>query len=219
MGVRIKEDIQHNEAFCSVPMKLHLDVNKAQNCPELKPIFEAHPELFTDECPDFEHNMLACFIIFEMQKGEESLWFNYFEILPRLTNFWRWDSKHLKETDDPFVLVELDRIRDFKENSSWGQMKPIFGKYPEVFKPDFVTHELFLHVETSVATRVFGYSIPCTAMIPLADMLNHADIDVQYEIFNKRLHPGDQSSGSYFTRSKYMNDFSFMYTQAELDAL
>jgi len=28
-------------------------------------------------------------------------------------------------------------------------------------------------------------------MIPMADMLNHSDIDVQYEVFNKELHLTD----------------------------
>lgn len=82
-----------------------------------------------------------------------------------------------------------------------------------------MTQERYLHVEVSVSTRVFGYSIPCTAMIPMADMLNHADVDVQYEVFNKRLHLGDKQSGNYYTRSKYMNDFAFMYTLEEIEKL
>lgn len=65
-----------------------------------------------------------------MQKGEKSFWHPYFEVLPKLTNFWRWDPKHLRETDDPFLLVELERVRDYHETSGWKWMKPIFTKYP-----------------------------------------------------------------------------------------
>jgi hypothetical protein len=61
---------------------------------------------------------------------------------------------------------------------SWHEVSIALKQHPDVFKPGFLTEDLFYHVETSVGTRVFGYSIPCTAMIPMADMLNHSDIDV-----------------------------------------
>jgi hypothetical protein len=63
-------------------------------------------------------------------------------------------------------------------DASWSDMSLIFRQHRDIFVPGFVTEELFRHVEISVGTRVFGYSIPCTAMIPMADMLNHSDIDV-----------------------------------------
>lgn len=70
VGVRVKEDIQHNEAFLSVPMKLHITVESAKETPELKPIFLAHPDMFDEEENyDFEHHILEAFILFEMQKG------------------------------------------------------------------------------------------------------------------------------------------------------
>lgn len=149
------------------------------------PVFEAHPELFDeDQTEDFEHHILETFILFEMQKGEKSFWHPYFEVLPKLTSFWRWDPADIRETDDPFITCELVKIRCFMERS-WHEMSLAIKAHPDVFAPGFVTEELFYHVETSVGTRVFGYSIPCTSMIPMADMLNHSDIDVQYEVCNK----------------------------------
>ena len=79
-----------------------------------------------------------------------------------------------------------------------------------------ITEELFRFVEISVGTRVFGYSIPCTAIIPMADMLNHSDLDVQYEVFNKQLHLNDVNSKDYYTRSKFMFDYQYIYTKEEL---
>jgi hypothetical protein len=171
-----------------------------------------------EENSDFEHHILETFILFEMQKGEKSFWYPYFEVLPRLTNFWRWDQKHIKETDDPFLTTECEKIKNYLDQS-WHEMSMVLRQYPEVFKAGFITEELFHHVETSVSTRVFGYSIPCTAMIPMADMLNHSSIDVQYEVFNRSLHPKDVQAGHYFTRSKYMNDFSCLYNKQELEEI
>ena len=96
--------------------------------------------------------------------------------------------------------------------TTWSDMSMVLRLYPDVFRPGFVTEELFRHVEMSVCSRVFGYSIPCTAMIPMADMLNHSDIDVQYEVFNKQLHLNDMENKDYYTRSKYMFDYSELYS-------
>ena len=100
--------------------------------------------------------------------------------------------------------------------ASWSDMSLIFRQHPDIFAPEFVTEELFRFVEISVGTRVFGYSIPCTAIIPMADMLNHSDLDVQYEVFNKQLHLNDVKSKDYYTRSKFMFDYQYIYTKEEL---
>ena len=219
VGVRVKEDIEHNEAFLSVPMKMQITVDKARETPELRPVFLAHPDMFdAEENDDFEHHILEAFILFEMQKGPLSFWHPYFEVFPKITNFWEWDVEDIRQTDDPFITVELDKIRRYV-GSTWSDMSMIFRLYPEVFKPGFITKELFRHVEMSVCSRVFGYSIPCTALIPMADMLNHSDIDVQYEVFNKRLHLIDKQNTAYYTRSKYMFDYSYLYSKEELESI
>jgi hypothetical protein len=38
-------------------------------------------------------------------------------------------------------------------------------------------------------------------------------------VFNKELHPKDKAAGSYFTRSKYMNDYSHLFSANEIDSL
>jgi len=37
-------------------------------------------------------------------------------------------------------------------------------------------------------TRCFGWTLPSTMMVPLADFLNHHPSDTQYEIYQKSLH-------------------------------
>jgi hypothetical protein len=172
-------------------MKVHISVDRAREEPELKQIFKEHPDMFEEEeNDDFEHHILETFILFEMQKGTKSFWHPYFEVFPKITNFWNWEIEDIRQTDDPFITYELDKIRRYV-GTTWSDMSQVFRLHPDVFKPGFITEELFRHVEMSVCSRVFGYSIPCTAMIPMADMLNHSDIDVQYEVFNKELHLTD----------------------------
>lgn len=116
-------------------------------------------------------------------------------------------------------MIKESTVADVFMGASWSDMSVVLKQHPDVFSPDFITEELFRHVEISVGSRVFGYSIPCTAIIPMADMLNHSDLDVQYEVFNKRLHLLDEKAGSYYTRSKFHFDYSFIYTPEELDKI
>lgn len=99
-GVRVTEDIAHNEAMFCVPYSVIITVERAQAEPELKPVFLAHPQLFDpEEHDDWEHYILMTFMLFELQKGRKSFWYPYFEILPKdACAFWRWDPKVIKET-------------------------------------------------------------------------------------------------------------------------
>lgn len=79
LGVKIKEDINHNEAFLSVPLACILSVDKAKQIKELNEIYKAHPDLFDEEeSDDWEHHIIEVFILYEMQKGEKSFWYPYF---------------------------------------------------------------------------------------------------------------------------------------------
>lgn len=178
IGVRVKEDINHNEAFCCVPLSLSISVDKARQNKDLKEIYDAHPSFFgEDDNNEWEHRTIELFVLYEMQKGEKSFWHPYFEVMPKLTNFWFWDEEQIKATDDPFLTCEMHKIKQYMDKN-YNEMALICLQHPGIIKPGFLTKELYRHVEVSVSTRVFGYSIPCTALFPMADMLNHSDIDV-----------------------------------------
>ena len=143
IGVRVKEDIHHNEAFCCVPLHLSISVDGALKTKELKEIIDAHPELFNEEESDeWEHRIIELFVLYEMQKGKDSFWHPYFEVLPKLTNFWYWDEEHIRATDDPFITCEMDKIRKYIDKN-FEEMRLILLQYPEVFKPGFITKELY----------------------------------------------------------------------------
>jgi hypothetical protein len=41
----------------------------------------------------------------------------------------------------------------------------------------------------SVVTRCFGWSLPCTMVVPFADFINHHNVDSSYELINKNWRP------------------------------
>jgi len=122
-----------------------------------------------------------------LKKGDKSFWKPYFDILPDADIPALWSDEELKELQDPEFAREA---HDYKEDllEQWKQTKKVLKKYPEIFPKDKVTKELFLFVYVNVVTRCFGWSIPCTMMIPVADIMNHAPINTGNEMFNPDLH-------------------------------
>jgi hypothetical protein len=59
-----------------------------------------------------------------------------------------------------------------------------------------------------VCSRCFGWGLPSTSMIPMADNLNHTDLSISCEILMKSFHLKASENNKYFTKSKFMNDFS-----------
>jgi hypothetical protein len=45
-------------------------------------------------------------------------------------------------------------------------------------------------------------------MIPMADTLNHSDQTISSEVITKSLHIKADEESCYFTRAKYMNDYT-----------
>jgi hypothetical protein len=53
-------------------------------------------------------------------------------------------------------------------------------------------------------------------MIPMADNFNHADVNVISEIVTKSMHLNADEKSGYFTKTKFMNDVSEVFTPEEI---
>lgn len=89
------------------------------------------------------------------------------------------------------------------------------SQYPSVFPHTIVDPKLFYKFYAQVCTRCFGWGLPSTAMIPMADNFNHSDVTVVQEIVHKPSHITADTSSKYFTKTKYMNDYSICFDAAE----
>jgi hypothetical protein len=65
----------------------------------------------------------------------------------------------------------------------WEQVNKVLAKYPEDFSG--YTKELFFQMYNYSCTRCFGWSMPDTMMVPLADFMNHLPVDTQFGIYSK----------------------------------
>ena len=90
-------------------------------------------------------------------------------------------------------------------------MKIVLKENPDIFPINFIDEGLFLNVFAQVKSRTFGYMIDECCVIPMADMLNHKIVDVSHETINLSLHQkGTEKNSTYFTLSKFMNDYSIV---------
>jgi hypothetical protein len=68
--------------------------------------------------------------------------------------------------------------------------------------------KLFYKCFNTIVTRCFGWGLPKTSMIPLADCINHHNVDSTYEFICEQLHEPIKALTD--TQDKYnidINDF------------
>ena len=81
-----------------------------------------------------------------------------------------------------------------------------------------MTYKTFTKFYGQVCSRCFGWGLPSTAMVPMADNFNHSDVSNVQEIIVKDMHLDIQEGHGYFTKTKMMNDYSEIF-QEELQKL
>ena len=66
-------------------------------------------------------------------------------------------------------------IKDSKEkcDAQWEKLQNFFSIYPDYFDPERVNKDIYLWALGFLQTRAFGWGLPSTMLVPLADCLNH----------------------------------------------
>ncbi len=158
-------------------------------------IFLEHPCIFEDH-HDGEYLSIMIFVLHEMLKGtttshlcaigDKSFWKPYFDVFPDADLPGKWTNEELRELEDAELMSQAIKYR-FEIEEEWRVVSIVIAKYPDLFPPGSVTRELFVFVYSNVVTRCFGWSLPCTMLVPVADSLNHASVDASNEMINTDL--------------------------------
>ena len=86
----------------------------------------------------------------------------------------------------------------------------------KVFDQKYINEELFMNLYAQACTRCWGYNLPSTCMIPMADNFNHTSTTISRNVISKDLHhKGKNLDYSYFTHKKFMNDYSQLFGHNE----
>ena len=78
--------------------------------------------------------------------------------------------------------------------TEWTQIEPVLARHADLF-PGY-TKEQWLRMYNYACTRCFGWTLPSTMMVPLADFMNHLPIDNEYDVYSKRSHEVKQNVNS-----------------------
>lgn len=72
----------------------------------------------------------------------------------------------------------------------WEQLEKIIKLYsPDYFNSELCTFNLYKKVATFISTRCFGWGLPTTFLVPIADSFNHSSkFSNNIDLVNKRLH-------------------------------
>ena len=71
--------------------------------------------------------------------------------------------------------------------TEWASIEPVLARHANDLFPGY-TKEIFLRMYNFACTRCFGWTLPSTMMVPLADFMNHLPIDTSYDVYSKHEH-------------------------------
>ena len=93
-----------------------------------------------------------------------------------------------------------------------------------MFKPNLFNRKVFRKFYGSVATRCFGYGVPYTCMIPMADFQNHSDRQGNsYEVINTVRHvqpdllDKEVANNTYFGHQKFLNNYELVFSPQDAE--
>ena len=217
VGVAAKEPIGPLEAFLFVPQTLIICEEQIK-ASAIGHIVKQHPALFVEHY-DQEYLVLIVFVMSEMCKGELSFWHPYFETVSESDLPFEWSPEEVGEVHDELLRVESrEYAREVLEQ--WEAVRGVIRLYPKEFPPEKCTKQLFERCYKLVVSRCFGWQLPGTMLVPLADCLNHFNSDTQYEMFSSRLHfrsqeQANEAEKKYYTHAKQKVDYSFFFPEGE----
>jgi len=87
-------------------------------------------------------------------------------------------------------MLFVHEIKEYRKDyeSEFEMMSKIVAENAEVIRAENWNEEIFKKAFTCVVTRCFGWSMPSTMVVPVADNLNHFILDSSYELFHAKLH-------------------------------
>ena len=179
IGAQAIERIGPNEDIVRMPGSLVLGSQVAR-ASAIGPVFESHPEVFSNPSLESEDLVLISFIISELPKAQTSDWYYLINSLPRdCENLSDWTESELEELHDPDLVHQLHQ-KDENMRLNWTAVSEIWEKYPHFFPAEFATYANFYWVWQNITTRAFGKYAPSSFFAPIADNLNHSYSHTHY---------------------------------------
>ena len=209
VGVKTNQPIKHRQAFIYVPFKCLVTLEKVRTHPQLGQIILENEDWFDEnKGEEGATNTFLLFLLHETQKGHDSFWKPWLDVMPQVTQFHDWDQTVIDATQDPALISQAMKERE--SGNDWRHFMACLRRYPNVFKRETINKELILRLYGQICTRTFGSSLHTSMMVPMADNYNHANVIVRPYLIHKASHLLADKQAKYFSPSKFMNDYSLV---------
>ena len=209
-----------------IPNKLIISTHLVKKT-KLSKIIDNYPEIFDEEkSEDADFNILSFFILWEKFKGEESFYHPMFAVSENNYSLLSWSDNELDDLEDLSVKEQILEFQlDMDEN--WLKVKEIIRKHKELFNiidkteekqeengknnenNDMVNTKLnemklnYYWAYEFVMTRCYGWSLPSTILIPLADFLNHEKHGVDHYLIHEKYELNEEDKHPEYNIKKY----------------
>jgi hypothetical protein len=218
-GAVAKKNVSPGEAFLTVPSRLILDPPFCRRAPDIGPFLASH-QMFAES----DETTLAVYLCHESLKGVHSFWEPYISMLPKPSgSVYCWTREELDELQDPGVTEVALRSGLKERKVLYEKIVSLIDRANAPFKmvtnKITFTFDLFSWATDTVNCRSFGKRIKYVSLVPLADNLNHSNVQTKYsydgnvfKLFptgNNFVKQGEEAFNSYGRRSN--TDLIFNY--------
>lgn len=178
-GTVATQEIGPYETVIKVPNHMVLSYKLAA-ASELKPIFDQHPEVFSDSHYEYEDMVLTAYLLHERAKGEASFWYPFLRVLPsEVEVLYDWSSEDIEELQDPDL--QFDANNRYTHNCElWTEFNEALKEHPDLFPEEMISFNNFHWAWKLIMTRCFGKYSPSTSFGPVAELLNHSNTQTVY---------------------------------------
>ena len=168
-GCKAIRNINENESIIFIPRHLMII---SKDYPEISKIID---EIDFEEC-DYSTLILTIFLYLENKKGNNSFFYPYLQLFPKNNCFDYWDENKLNDLDDLEVKISIQDI--LYELDDYYSYLILNDKLKDMKRNEFS------YFYFQVISRQFYIDDESSALIPLADLLNHNNVNIKYEIYD-----------------------------------
>lgn len=139
IGMKCLSPIEYREAYLFIPYKLLMTMDNAKRVPELLYLIQNYEIFHEKKGKEPEQCILTLFMLWEYQKGEQSFWWPYLDLLPTFDKFiWELDKNlYIKQSQ---CVLFYDYAREFQQdgNEIFKDFRYVIEQNtPKIFKPNF----------------------------------------------------------------------------------
>eukprot|EP01041_Mallomonas_annulata_P009408 gene9408-19522_t len=181
-GAVATEDIEVNaqtgEYIMEIPAKLMMSPPIAYSDPDIGTLLRSNRDILRGDVT------LAVFVMSELSKGDNSFYAPFLRILPQPGSICQWKSSDLQFLQDDSLRVRSKRRIESIESTYRSSVMKLNERHPNEFPLEEFTLERYKFAWYCIQSRAFGRRLPWTALVPMADCLNHSNVPTKYD-YNK----------------------------------